>query len=159
MSIRRARANEAAALTALAIRSKAWWGYDPAFMARAEAELTFQPARFEPDFLVFALEDNGRIAGFYSLIPLTPETIEMNDFFVDPDHIGRGAGRRLWLHAVQIARSLNYQSILLTADPHAEAFYRKCGATTIGFIPSGVQEGRSLPRMEYELYRPSNCPQ
>ena len=41
--IRRARGREAAALSALAMRSKAHWGYDAAFMAACRAELTLTP--------------------------------------------------------------------------------------------------------------------
>jgi hypothetical protein len=39
MQIRPARGDEAAAITALGLRSKAHWGYDDDFMARCAAEL------------------------------------------------------------------------------------------------------------------------
>jgi hypothetical protein len=59
-------------------------------MARAEPELTFHLSRFEPEFLVFAAERDGRLAGFYSLIPFNQAQIELNDLFVDPVFIGTG---------------------------------------------------------------------
>jgi GNAT superfamily N-acetyltransferase len=150
-SIRRAQAHEAAELTALTIRSKAWWGYDPAFMARAAPELTFHPSRFEPEFLVYVSERDGCLAGFYGLIPLNQDQVQLNDLFVDPVFIGTGIGAELWHHAVETARSRNYRAILLSADPNAETFYRKQGAVTIGSVPSTVETGRILPRMEYLL--------
>ena len=150
-SIRRAQAREAGALTALTIRSKAWWGYDSAFMARAQPELTFYPSRFEPEFLVFVSERDGRLAGFYSLIPLNQDQIELNDLFVDPVFIGTGVGTELWHHATETARSRNHRAILLTADPNAETFYRKQGAITIRAVPSHIETDRILPRMEYLL--------
>ena len=43
--IRPARSGEAKALSDLALRSKAHWGYDAAFMAACRAELTVTPAQ------------------------------------------------------------------------------------------------------------------
>jgi GNAT superfamily N-acetyltransferase len=150
-NIRRARIDEAESLTALAIRSKAYWGYDAEFMSKAAPELTCEPDKFGPDLLVFLLEAEGSILGFYSLIPLNDATIELHDLFVDPDHIGEGMGALLWRHAVQTARKRNYQTIVLTADPHAEPFYRKCGAITRDYIISPIQVDRSLPQMQYRI--------
>lgn len=150
-SIRRALPQEAEALTALTLRSKAWWGYDSAFMTRAEPELRFNPSKFEPEFLVFVSERDGCLAGFCSLIPLNQDQIELYDLFVDPPYIGTGVGRKLWHYAVDTARSRHCRAILLTADPNAEAFYRRHGAVTISSIPSPVEPGRTLPRMEYLL--------
>ena len=42
MEIRPASAGEAAALSALALRSKAHWGYDAAFLDACRAELTLR---------------------------------------------------------------------------------------------------------------------
>jgi hypothetical protein len=41
--------------------------------------------------------------------------------------------------------------MILTADPNAEAFYVAQGARRIGEKPSTIQEGRSLPLLEYVL--------
>ena len=150
-SIRQAQLHEADALTALTLRSKAWWGYDSAFMDRAAPELRFNPSKFEPEFLVFVAERAAQLEGFYSLIPLTRDQIELYDLFVDPPFIGAGVGGKLWRHAVETARSRHYGAILLTADPHAEGFYRKQGAVTLSSIPSHLETGRALPRMEYRL--------
>ena len=150
-SIRKARLDEAASLTALAIRSKAYWGYDAEFMFKAVPELTLDPDKFGPDFLVFVLEADGCYFGFYSLIPLDAATIELHDLFVDPDHVGTGLGASLWRHAVQTARALNYQTIMLTADPHAVPFYVRRGAVTRNYVTSPIQMDRSLPRMKYQI--------
>lgn len=118
---------------------------------RAQPELMFNPAKFHPRFLVFVCGNGQRIAGFYTLIPLPSKAVELNDLWVDPQYIGLGIGKQLWLHAIETARAHGYQTILLTADPNAEAFYRKRGAITIGSVPSNVGVGRNLPRMEYRL--------
>jgi GNAT superfamily N-acetyltransferase len=150
-NIRKARLDEAASLTTLAIRSKAYWGYDAEFMSKAVPELTLDPDKFGPDFLVFVLAADGRYFGFYSLIPLDSATIELHHLFVDPDHVGTGLGASLWRHAVETARTLNYRTIVLTADPHAEPFYVRRGAVTRAYVTSPIQMDRSLPRMQYQI--------
>ena len=151
MHIRRAKREEAELLTALTIRSKAYWDYDARFMADAEAELTFQPERFGPDFLVFVAEEDGRPIAFYSLIRLNQSTGELHDLFVEPEHIRCGIGTLLWQHAVDTARALKVRTLLLTADPHAEGFYLHRGALIVDFIHSAVRSDRCLPRMRYDL--------
>ena len=46
-TIRRARPDEAALLSALALRSKAYWGYDTAFIEACVAALTIVPESVE----------------------------------------------------------------------------------------------------------------
>jgi hypothetical protein len=65
--IRRAAPTEAELLTALALRSKAVWGYSAAFMERCRPLLTLTPAYIETYPTFVAVEDG--ISGFYSLKP------------------------------------------------------------------------------------------
>jgi hypothetical protein len=44
--------------------------------------------------------------------------------------------------------------MLLTSDPNAEPFYRRCGAVTVGMKESSVRGGRMLPLMRYDLSGP-----
>lgn len=120
-------------------------------MADATPELIFATEKFAPDFLVFVIEEAGLYWGFCSLIPTAENTIELHDLFVDPGRFGMGVGRLLWEHAVDTARTLGYRKITLTADPHAEAFYARCGASTVGWLESTLRSGRKLPRMEYVI--------
>lgn len=50
--IRRAKREEASALTALTLRSKAHWGYDDSFMADAKTDPTFDSSAYDPDWHV-----------------------------------------------------------------------------------------------------------
>jgi GNAT superfamily N-acetyltransferase len=142
---------EAHRLTDLTLRSKAHWGYSDAFMAAAADELEFRPEKFQPDFLVYVVEERDIVAGFCSLLPMDGTTIELHDLFVDPPFIGHGYGKKLWLHAVDIARARGFSRMILTADPNAESFYVAQGARRTGEKPSTIQEGRSLPVMESVL--------
>lgn len=151
ITIRRARLDESQELTELALRSKAHWGYDRAFLDRARPELEFRPAKFLPEFHVYVLEVEGNPAGFCSLILSGADVVELHDLFVEPRHIGRGYGKALWDYAVAVARSQGFRKLVLTADPNAEPFYARQGAVRTGEKASPVEAGRSLPVMEYSL--------
>lgn len=148
--IRRAQPDEAEALTALSLRSKAYWGYDEAFMAAAAAELALSPEQLarRP---AYVLEAEGRVAGFYMLEPVDEREVELSALFVEPDAIGRGYGRRLMEHAIATAKRLGYRAILIHSDPNAEPFYRAMGAELIGMVPSGSIPGRMLPLLRIDL--------
>ena len=138
-------------LTELTLRSKASWGYDESFMESARQELEFQAGKFLPDFHVYILEAEGEPLGFCSLISVDKNTVELHDLFIEPRHIGKGYGKKLWDYAVNLARTLGFRRLILTADPNAEPFYARQGAVRIGEKRSPVHSDRSLPVMEYIL--------
>ncbi|HXM97555.1 MAG TPA: GNAT family N-acetyltransferase [Candidatus Dormibacteraeota bacterium] len=149
--IRQAREDEANLLTALTLRSKAHWGYDGAFMADAVEDLTFRVAKFQPDFHVYVIEEQQKIIGFCSLVPIDVKTVELFDLFVEPEFIGKGYGKQLWDHAVTIARRHHFKLLVLTADPFAEVFYLRQGAARTGEKASNIRPDRMLPLMTYAL--------
>lgn len=147
--LRPASPTEAATLSALAVRSKASWGYDESFLRACHAELTITPGFIE-EAVVELAEVDGEIAGFFSLAPWNSD-IEVCHFFVDPAHVGRGVGRLLWSLAAERAAELGFSRVLIQSDPNAEGFYVKLGAERIGEVPSQVQPGRRLPLLLYSL--------
>jgi GNAT superfamily N-acetyltransferase len=149
--IRRASPDEAAVLTELTIRSKSHWNYNAAFLASVRHELEFHPEKFLPDFHVYVLEQNETILGFCSLIPLPDDKMELHDLFVEPAHIGKGHGKRLWDFSIALLRTLGPRTLVLTADPHAETFYLRQGAVRVGEKSSSVYPDRKLPILEYRL--------
>lgn len=149
--IRAARPQEAAALTALALRSKAHWGYDEAFMAACREELTVTENEVAVRRTVVAEGQDGvPVLGFATLEGFPPHG-ELGMLFVDPDAIGRGVGRLLFDHVAGAAARLGFTRVSLDADPNAEGFYRTMGAVTVGRAPSGSIAGRTLPRMTVDL--------
>ncbi|MFD7414497.1 GNAT family N-acetyltransferase [Kitasatospora purpeofusca] len=152
MPIRPARPSEAAALSALALRSKAHLGYDAAFMEACRAELTLEPGRIEADRTTVA-EDDGRVLGFVTLTGVPPEG-EMDMLFVEPDALGRGIGRRLVEHLCAEAAGLGFTRIVVESDPHAEPFYLAVGAVRTGTVASGSIPGRELPVLTLHLTGP-----
>lgn len=149
MRIRAGEAAEAAALTELALRSKGHWEYDAEFLAACREELTIRPADVAARRTAVAEED-GRILGFTTLDGEPPKGA-LGMMFVEPDTIGRGVGRRLFLHTRDEARRLGFTRLTIDADPNAEPFYRAMGAVRIGATPSGSIPGRELPLLEIAL--------
>ncbi|MEQ8859826.1 MAG: GNAT family N-acetyltransferase [Pseudomonadales bacterium] len=152
MEIRAAVTDEAGFLSELAFRSKAHWGYDDDFMARCRAELSYGPEEVGAlDFHV--LEEDGGIRGFYALVKVSPDAMELEAMFVDPEHIGRGYGRALMDHALQRFGDSGLARLVIQADPNAAPFYEAAGAELIGERPSDSIDGRMLPLYEIVAHR------
>ena len=143
MLIRTASMEDRDALIALTIRSKAYWGYDAAFMESVREELQIPVAHIKAGY-VHILEDAGNLIGFFSLIEVKGKW-ELDFAFLDPPYIGHGYGRALWQAVVGEAQRLGIQSFAIVADPHAEGFYLRMGAERIGEIASASAKNRVLP--------------
>jgi len=133
------------ALVALAVRSKAAWGYDGAFMARFEA-LMARTSVEVPGRVVIVVEDAGSILGF-AIVDDVGDRAWLEDLWVEPARFGAGIGRALWSAAVEAARGMGQPSLDFEADPNAEPFYRRMGARTVGSRSSTIDGGRVLPIM------------
>jgi GNAT superfamily N-acetyltransferase len=148
-SIRPAIASEAKLLTELALRSKGHWGYDAEFLRDCRVDLTVTPQLIDSS-PVYVLEEEGRAAGFYSLSADGSE-VELLHLFVEPWAIGRGFGRLLFQHAVEEARALGFERMVIGSDPFALRFYEAMGARRVGEVASIVRPGRMLPLLHYPL--------
>jgi N-acetylglutamate synthase-like GNAT family acetyltransferase len=147
--IRRAAPGEAAFLSALALRSKAHWGYSRDFIKSCEDELTYQPGQIRShkfDFVV--VENELEIMGFYAIECVSKTGYELEALFVDPKYIGKGCGRRLIQHALENIATKGGERLLIQGDPNAEQFYRAAGGRQIGSRESGSIPGRVLPLFE-----------
>jgi GNAT superfamily N-acetyltransferase len=151
--LRAALPSEAAGLTALALRSKAYWGYDEAFMAACRDELTLGAGEVGRRRTAVA-ERSGRVLGFATLEGEPPHGA-LGMLFVDPAVIGRGIGRLLYEDVLARAARLGFTRLTIDADPHAESFYAAMGAVTVGRVPSGSVEGRTLPLMRADVPVPA----
>ena len=134
------------ALTALAIRSKAHWGYDETFMASCIEELTV-PARALEEEIVLLARQCEDIVGFIRLSP--GEEAEIEAMFITPEAIGKGIGKRLFDEALVLCEP-SPETVIAVSDPNAEGFYLKLGFRPIDRVPSGSIEGRTLPRLRLD---------
>ena len=150
IGIRRAEPSDAAALSALAQRAKAHWGYPPAWMARWKRELTLTPPYLTVNTAFVATEDETPIG--VCVLQQTPAAA-LEHVWVDPGHHGRGVGRALVDTALAKARELGFTRVRVESDPFAEAFYLNLGARPIGSVPAPMPgaPNRVLPVLEFTI--------
>jgi GNAT superfamily N-acetyltransferase len=67
------------------------------------------------------------IVGFVTAVPLDGAALELEDLFVDPDWMRRGVARCLMADLITTARLDGIARIEVTANPHADGFYRRAG--------------------------------
>ena len=149
-AIRRARPDEAAVLSELAMRSKAYWGYDPEFLAACRDDLTLSPDDIATA-AVYLYDGTDAPSGFYRVVVEEGGVAVLDDLFVEPAAMGQGVGKRLWRHAVATARKLGCSEMVWQSDPQAEGFYLTMGAQRNGESESTVMPGRMLPLMRFRL--------
>jgi predicted N-acetyltransferase YhbS len=143
--IRPGRVDEARALSDLALRSKASWGYSSELVASFREELTLSEHDIER---VLVVEVEGKVVGFYSLQPLSASRVELGHLFVEPALRRRGLGQLMIADALRRAGTQGFSALEIQGDPNAEPFYTRVGATRIGERESDSVQGRMLPLFE-----------
>jgi GNAT superfamily N-acetyltransferase len=150
ISIRRVKSDEANTLSQIAIAAKGHWNYPEHWMELWIPQLTFAPAYFEQNESWVA-EDHGMPIAFHTLQD-RDGIAWLENLFVLPEYIGKGVGKQLFLHAVDLARQRGYKTLQLEADPNAIGFYEKMGMQKIGEHQYELDgQPRSLPLMEISL--------
>jgi GNAT superfamily N-acetyltransferase len=96
------------------------------------------------------LELDGVVAGWHR-VRREGSRAELEDLWLEPDRIGGGQGRKLFEHAVRIARDGGARALEWDAEPYALGFYERMGGIVIGETPSAAEPGRRLPRMRLTL--------
>lgn len=125
--IRRAVARDAKRLTRLVTSSRAYEGpYAPMV-----AGYKVGPDYVEAHVVHVAVDDDGRILGFYALV-LSPPELDL--MFVADDVQGRGVGRFLIGHLREEAYRAGLAAVRVVAHPPAEGFYRSVGAERTGTV-------------------------
>jgi GNAT superfamily N-acetyltransferase len=152
IEIRRAKSCEADFLSALAVRSKAYWGYSEDQVKSFETELTIPSGKIDSDSFDYVVaHDSSVVVGFYALERIGDAGFELEALFVDPAHIGTGIGKRLMHHAVASVRAQGGESLLIQGDPNAENFYLAAGGVRVGDRESESIPGRFLPLFEIKI--------
>jgi ribosomal protein S18 acetylase RimI-like enzyme len=151
MNIRPAQEHEAEALSALALKAKAYWGYsaDTIELWRQDLNDSSKTITTRPTF-VAAVGDE--IAGFYSLVPST-RSWKLDHLWVLPQFMDRGIGRALVAHALETALRGGASCVTVDADPNAESFYLACGAERCGEVPAPIpgQPKRVRPQLAFRF--------
>jgi GNAT superfamily N-acetyltransferase len=117
-----------------------------ALLAHPDA-LEFDPAPVAEGLTRVAVA-GGRVVGFATARPTAPDTLELDDLFVDPDTRRLGIATALVRDVEERARATGVTRIEVTANAHAHEFYR-----SVGFTPAGTTSTRfgPAPRMSLEI--------
>jgi GNAT superfamily N-acetyltransferase len=145
--VRPARPDEASALAALAVRSKAHWPYPREFVRRFAATLGLTPEVVAANDVQVG-ERDGELRGFYTLLHRGPLAV-LDDLWLEPGEIGHGTGRLLFEHATARASGAGARVLEWEAEPYAAGFYERMGGETVRWADSPL--GRRLPVMQLRL--------
>jgi len=150
IKIRPALPEEADILSNIAFVAKAYWGYSERWMEIWKPQLTFSPEYFK-DNENWVAEKDGTPIAFYTLLEKDSKAW-IENLWVLPEWIGKGVGRRLFLHALSRSRLNGHLILHLEADPNAVSFYKKQGMYKISESHYEVEgQIRILPLMEIKL--------
>jgi ribosomal protein S18 acetylase RimI-like enzyme len=150
LQIYRAKPEHAGELSQIALAAKAHWGYPQRWLEIWRPQLTFHPQYFEENEGWVAYVDE-TLVGFYTLQEKN-ETAFIENLWVSPEHMGKGVGKALFLHAVELSREHGNTTLQLEADPNAVGFYKRMGMSQIGEVQYELEgQPRSLPIMEMKL--------
>ena len=148
---RRARPEEAPALSAIALAAKQSWGYPDEWLEAWRADLTLSPdyVRERP---VWIAEVTGVTAGFLGL-DRRAGVWHLEHLWLLPAFIGQGLGRGLFAAAVRLAGAEGATELQIRSDPHAESFYLKMGAVRTGLEVYQLlgKIPREVPHLTYTI--------
>lgn len=146
-----AKVSDCEALSELARASKAHWGYPAKWLDSWQQDLLVTPSDFDSD-LIYEAVLGGKRLGFYRL-QKTGAKREIKGFWVHPDFMGQGVGRRLFRHMRAQAQQAEAEAIHWEADPQAVAFYQRMGGVISGQKNYTLGDGtqRTLPTMTLKL--------
>jgi GNAT superfamily N-acetyltransferase len=143
--IRLARLDEREALIELQRRASLMWEEDRAFLL-AEPGVIDLPADQIAGGHVFVWEEAGAVLGFGVVLPREDGDAELDGLFVEPDTWGRGIGRRLADHALEVARRRGCLALKVVANQRALGFYLKCSFQALGEVATRFSPGVAMVR-------------
>lgn len=151
VAIRRARNDEAATLTAVALTAKQHWGYPDAWIEQWRPALTITSHYLRASITRVATRGDA-VIGFGS-VSLSGSRATLDHLWVLPHSMRQGLGRQLFELLERETIRAGGLRLNATADPHAEVFYHRMGLRTIGYQPAPMEglPRRALPLLEKVL--------
>lgn len=145
-----AQPEHADALTQITIAAKRHWNYPKHWIQMWLPLLTISPEYISKNEVwIKTIED--KPVAYYSLKQDANE-LWLDNFWVLPEHMGKGIGKDLFIHALERVRLRNVSILKVEADPNAQSFYEHMGASKISEHHSEIDgQPRILPVMEIDL--------
>lgn len=153
-SIRDGKPEEQRDLTRLCVRAAMHAGYDGAFVDRAMPALTVTVPLITAGCVRVAEDTSGAVVGVVAVTTTIIQAIALlHSIYVDPAFWKRGVGRALFGAAVARAKELKAGALMIYAEPSAEGFYKRMGATRIGEGPFFYSPEVIQPHLLYLIPR------
>jgi GNAT superfamily N-acetyltransferase len=92
-----------------------------------------------------AADEDNVVVGF-ATFHVNDGVAELEDLFVDPEHRRRGIAERLVLDISKRVRELGFETLEVTANPHAMAFYEYMGFATCGLVETEFYPASRMKR-------------
>ena len=143
VDVRRAAPGEVDELQRLYRRSSLWWASDRDLVAAHPEWVGPSPEQVERGWVRVVLDD-GRIAGFSTVVPGPGPGAELEALFVEPDRMGRGLGRLLVEDAVVTARAAGWRGLRVVANANALGFYERMGFVATGTVALEFGTGQAM---------------
>ncbi len=146
MLFRPAKLTELHQLNQLIHEAKGFWGYSEIFLNNFVAKFGLTEEYMQLN-TVMVWEEKDVFKALFSFSEQEDEPV-LDEFFLAPQYIHQGLGKRMWQIALQYAQSKQWTSFKFFADPNSEGFYQTMGAVKIGEHESFT--GRFVPIMRYK---------
>lgn len=147
-----ANKDQAHFLTQLALDSNAYYKYRTVSDQEAIKVFRVNDEHIN-NGIIRVMKNHSEIIGFYGLISEEKggKTVNIiSHFFLKPDFIGKGYGKKLFQEMIRTAsEELNWDGLMWESDPNAAWFYRKMGAKKIGEIPCPLKPPGKAPVFIY----------
>ena len=92
-----------------------------------------------------ATDEGNTVVGFATFL-VQDGVAELGDLFVDPGHRRRGVAALLVLDISERVRELGFETLEVTANPHAMPFYEYMGFVTCGLVETELYAAARMKR-------------
>jgi predicted N-acetyltransferase YhbS len=128
--------DDAVGLTQIAVRATKHDGYDDEAISRFMPGIKINLALIAAGLVFVAEDELGVPLGYVALRPTgMGGLVLLEGIFVDPACSRSGVGTRLFGAAVECARKMASNVILIYSSPNSVGFYARLGAIRIGVTP------------------------
>lgn len=136
-------------LNNIAFLSESYWGHNKNMMDifKKEYRLT---RKYLKNNEVFNMVLDESIIGFYAF-NMTQEIPELEYFYLKPEYIGKGYGRKLWNEAIEFCKNNKIKTFVFVAGTEVKNYYLKMGAEVIKTLPSKLDAKRKIYAFKMEI--------
>lgn len=136
-------------LNIIAIASEGYWSHSRKMMDIFKKEYELTEAYFR-NSKIFNMILDGEIIGFYA-VNLSQNIPELDYFYLKPEYIGKGYGRKLWNGVIKFCKEYDIKEFVFNAGPEVKNFYLKMGAKPIETLTSKLDIHRKIYKFKMKI--------